>query len=136
MSELTLQDVYTGLSARMDTMTQELVRIGTVVDKLETLDHVTVKNGGDREYTQTRQQFVQWAYDNGKPGGLIDGKIETAKALLENKIAMLDPANLEDQKDRKMDRMWKMAGRIAMMILGLVFLIKFVDWNTIFDLIR
>ena len=133
---MTLEEVYKGLSSRMDTMTEELVRIGTVVDKLETLDKVTVKNGDDKEYTQSRQQFVQWAYDNGKPGGLIDQKIETAKALIEEKISKLDPAKQEDEKDRLWDRRFKIAGRVILMVLGLVFLVKFVDWNTVFDLMR
>lgn len=136
MTEITLQDVYTGLSARMDTMTEELVRIRNVVDKFETYDEITVKNGNGKEYTQSRQQFLQWAYDLGKPGGDTDKKIDTMRVLLEGKIAALDPVNQEQKKDIKWDRSWKIGSRITVLVLALVFLVKFVDWNTIFDLMR
>lgn len=133
---MTLEDVYKGLSARMDLMTDELVRIAQKVDKIDSLEEVTVRNGNGREYTQTRQQFLQWTYDLGKPGGDVDKKIDSMQAIMTQKFEALKPENAEKEREKKMDRAWKWGTRIAMAIVLLIFFIKFFDWETVITLVK
>lgn len=133
---LTLEDVYKGLSSRMDTMTDELVRIAQKVDKIDALEEVTVKNGNGREYTQTRQQFLQWAYDFGKPGGDVDKKIDSMQAIMMQKFDAMRPENTEKERERKYDKIWKWGTRTALAIVLLAFLIKFFDWETVISLVK
>jgi len=133
---MTVEELYKSLSGRMDTMTDELLRIGKVIDKLENYDEVTVTNGDGKEHSQPRQQFIQWGYDYGKPGGIADQKLETLRALFDSKIEDLNPEKQQDTKEKTLDRAWKWGTRVGLALLFLVFIVKFFNWETVFQLMK
>lgn len=91
MPEITLQEVYQGLSERMDTISDELVNVRRGMDSVafrvgsieSNMVDVELVNGGGRTIKQPRQQLIQQAYDYVKTGGLLDQRF--AGVMLELK---------------------------------------------------
>jgi len=133
---MTVEELYQAVSARMDTITDELVRIGKIMQKFENYDEVTVTNGNGKEYTQPRQQFLQGTYDYIKPGGTSDQKLESLRSVFESRICDLSPQKLSFINEKKYDHLWKWATRGAIALLFIVFIVKFFDWETVFQMIK
>lgn len=129
--ELTLKDVYDGLSKRMDTITDELVRIGRIADKIEEWEEITVRNGGNKEYSQPRQQFFQTMYDFTKPGGDVDKKIDSLRELQNQKIDALMPEQRNKTLNKRVDIYWKWTVRIATVIIASAIVIRAINWESI-----
>jgi hypothetical protein len=129
--ELTLKDVYDGLSKRMDTVTDELVRIGRIADKIEEWEEITVRNGGNKEYSQPRQQFFQTMYDFTKPGGDVDKKIDSLRELQNQKIDALMPEQRNKTLNKRVDIYWKWTVRIATVIIASAIVIRAINWESI-----
>lgn len=129
MAELTLRDVYDGLSKRMDTITDELVRIGRIVDKMDKWEEITVRNGGNKEYSQPRQQFFQTMYDFTRPGGDVDKKIDSCRALCAEKINDISPKKQGERIEKRADRYWKWGQRVIIVIAALAVIIKSINWE-------
>ena len=129
--ELTLKDVYDGLSKRMDTITDELVRIARIADKIEEWEEITVRNGGNKEYSQPRQQFFQTMYDFTKPGGDVDKKIDSLRELQNQKIEALMPEQRSRTLNKKVDIYWKWTVRIATVIIASAIVIRAINWESI-----
>ena len=132
---MTLEEVYTGLSSRMDIMTNELVNVGR---KLESVQYrvtsieagflnVELSNGldvnGQREVIfKPRQQFIQSAYDMLKTGGELDVKLNKCRDDH-------DPHKINYKIEKKFDVYFKWAERIALIIMALAYIILAIDWN-------
>ena len=133
---MTVEDLYKAVSARMDTITDELLRIGKFIQKFENYDEVTVTNGSGKEYTQPRQQFMQGTYDYTKPGGIADQKLESLRSVFEAKLEDLNPQKINASKERRYDQAWKWGARVALAVMFIVFLVKFFDWDTVFQMMK
>lgn len=131
METLTLRDVYDGLSKRMDTITDELVRIGRIVDKVTEWEEITVRNGNNKEYSQPRQQFFQTVYDDTKAGGLIDKKIDSCRALCLDRINEIGPKSQSERLEKKADRIWKWGQRIIIIFAAVAVIIRAINWDTL-----
>lgn len=129
--ELTLKDVYDGLSKRIDTLTDEFVRVARIIDKIEEWEEITVRNGGNKEYSQPRQQFFQTMYDFSKPGGDVDKKIDTLRELQNQKIESLMPEQRNRTLNKRIDVYWKWTVRIATIIIASAIIIRAINWESI-----
>lgn len=133
---MTVDELYKAVSARMDTITDELVRIGKFMQKFEDYDEVTVTNGNGKKYTQPRQQFLQATYDYTKPGGMADQKLESLRSVFQAKLDDLNPQKINASKEKRYDQAWKWGTRVALAVMFLVFLVKFFDWETVFQMMK
>src|SRR5574343_53772 len=130
---MTVEELYKSLSARMDTITEELVRIGNIIQKIEDFDEITVTNGNGKKYSQPRQQFLQWTYDYSKPGGIADQNLERLRVHFDGKLDELNPIKIKATNEKRYDAVWKWGTRAALAVLFIVFIVKFFDWETVFQ---
>jgi len=132
MADLTLKDVYDGLSQRMDTITDELVRIARIADKIEEWEEITVRNGNNKEYSQPRQQFYQTVYDFTKPGGDVDKKLDTCRVLCTDKIKEIGPKRQGERLERRADTIWKWSQRVMIALAAAAIIIRAINWESLF----
>lgn len=127
---MTLEDVFIGLSERMDTITDELVKVSKGLDSVQYrvssieagMVDVELKNGGGRIIKQPRQQIIQQAYDTMKPGGVLDQKFNECRE-------MHNPAKQSMQNEKKLDKIWKWGTRAVVLILVVAAIIVALDWD-------
>jgi len=108
MPEITLQEVYQGLSERMDTISDELVNVRRGMDSVafrvgsieSNMVDVELVNGGGRTIKQPRQQLIQQAYDYVKTGGVLDQRFAGVMLELKSDSEELEK-NLTEEFKRK-----------------------------------
>ena len=150
MATLTLEDVYKGLSSRMDTMTDELVKVSKGLDSVSYrvgsieagLSDVELKNGGGRIVKQPRQQLIQQAYDYVKPGGILDEKFQVVDDKIDEVEEVMikkfqdcqqryNPDALDEKAEKKWDMIWKWSSRVALVVIAIATVILAIDWEKI-----
>ncbi len=127
---MTLEDVFLGLSERMDTITDELVKVSKGLDSVQYrvssieagMVDVELKNGGGRIIKQPRQQIIQQAYDTMKPGGVLDQKFAECREIH-------NPEKQSMQNEKKLDKIWKWGTRAVVFILAVAAIIVALDWD-------
>jgi hypothetical protein len=123
MAELTLKDVYEGLSERMDTITNELVvvgnlaketnqRVGTIEDSL---NDVQLKDLSGNRYKEPRKQFIQRIHEYMQPGGVADQKM---RACADNHSSV--------KQLEKAGKIWDVYGKWGTRIVVVIFAIYLV----------
>jgi len=140
---ITLEDVYTGLSSRMDTMTDELVKVSKGLDSLgyrvgsieAGMVDVELKNGGGRIIKQPRQQLIQQAYDYVKPDGILDQRFNEVEEMMTGKFQeckeLHNPEKFQRNAEKKLDKIWKWGTRVVLVVIAIATIIIAVDWTKV-----
>ncbi|HPS61861.1 MAG TPA: hypothetical protein PLK82_02310 [Bacteroidales bacterium] len=138
---MTLEEVYTGLSDRMDIITDELVKVSRNQESLQfrlgsieaNITEVELKNGGNRMIKQSRQQLNQDTYDQIKQGGMIDQRITNVRSELIEQLSQCktchNPEEIQVEKEKKWDKAWKWSTRIAIVIIAVITILFAVKWE-------
>lgn len=127
---MTLDDVFIGLSERMDNITDELVKVSKGLDSVQYrvssiesgMVDVELTNGGGRKIKYNRKDLIQQAYDTMKPDGIIDQRFNECREIH-------NPEKMSMKTEKRLDKIWKWGTRIVLLIGVIAAVSLAIDWN-------